>query len=68
MKPTFQPVSENILPAEPILTVRSRMPASPSANVARRPSNTTCSQTSSQTATASWRTQNSASSFELLAA
>ena len=25
-KPTFQPVSEKILPAEPILTVRSRMP------------------------------------------
>ncbi len=27
-KPTFQPVSPKILPAEPILTVRSRMPGS----------------------------------------
>ena len=26
-KPTFQPVSEKILPAEPIFTVRSRMPS-----------------------------------------
>ncbi len=29
-KPTFQPVRLKILPAEPILTLRSRMPSSPS--------------------------------------
>ena len=26
-QPTFQPVKENVLPAEPMETVRSRMPA-----------------------------------------
>ena len=48
-KPTFQPVSEKILPAEPILTVRSRIPSIAISGRWRRPSNTTCSQTSSQT-------------------
>ncbi len=61
-KPTFQPVRLKILPAEPILTVRSRMPGSAISGWWRRPSKTTCSQTSSQTAMASWRTQKSASS------
>ena len=27
-QPTFQPVKENVLPAEPMVTVRSRMPGS----------------------------------------
>ena len=49
-KPTFQPVSENIFPAEPILTVRSAMPGRPISGMCRRPSKITCSQTSSQTA------------------
>jgi hypothetical protein len=60
-KPTFHPVRLKILPAEPIFMVRSRMPGSEITGVWRRPSKMTCSQTSSQSATASWRTQNSAS-------
>ena len=50
MKPTFQPVRANILPAEPIFTQRSRMPGKADQRMVARPSNTTCSQTSSQTA------------------
>ena len=49
-QPTFQPVSEKILPAEPILTVRSAMPGSEASGIWARPSNTTCSQTSSEIA------------------
>ncbi len=61
-KPTFQPVSPNIFPAEPIFTVRSRIPGRAIRGVCRPWSNTTCSQTSSQMAMASCATQNSASS------
>lgn len=43
MKPTFQPVRGKILPAEPMRTVRSRMPESESIGTCRRPSNTMCS-------------------------
>ena len=49
-KPTFQPVSEKILPAEPILTVRSRMPSIAISGMWRRASKITCSQTSSHSA------------------
>ena len=35
-KPTFQPVSEKILPAEPILTQRSRMPGIAISGICRR--------------------------------
>ena len=62
MKPTFQPVRPNILPAEPILTVRSRMPGRAMSGVWARPSNTTCSQTSSQRAIRFRSTQIPASS------
>jgi hypothetical protein len=49
------------LPAEPIFTVRSRMPGKAISGLNTRPSKAICSHTSSQTATASWATQNSAS-------
>ena len=52
-KPTFQPVSEKILPAEPIFTQRSRMPGIAISGMWRRPSKMTCSHTSSHTAMAS---------------
>ncbi len=61
-QPTFQPVSEKIFPAEPIFTVRSRMPGRPISGVWRRPSNTRCSHTSSHTAITSCLMQASASS------
>jgi hypothetical protein len=51
-----------ILPAEPIFTARSRIPSRPSTERCRRPSKTTCSQTSSEIAMASWRRQKSARS------
>ncbi len=49
-KPIFQPVNENILPAEPTLMVRSRIPGTVISGMCSRPSKTTCSQTSSQMA------------------
>jgi hypothetical protein len=58
--PTFQPVRLKIFPAEPTLMVRSRMPGRAMSGRCRRPSKTTCSHTSSQSATASKRTQKSA--------
>ena len=61
IQPTFHPVSEKILPAEPILTVRARIPGCAISERWCRPSNTTCSHTSSQIAIASWLTQKSAS-------
>ena len=60
IQPTFHPVNEKILPAEPIFTVRSRIPGSAISDWCRAPSNTTCSHTSSQIAIASWLVQKSA--------
>ena len=49
-KPIFQPVSEKILPAEPTLMVRSRMPGMVISGMCLCSSKVTCSQTSSQIA------------------
>jgi hypothetical protein len=43
IQPTFQPVAPKILPAEPILIVRSAMPGSASSERVRRPSKRTAS-------------------------
>ncbi len=49
-QPTFQPVIEKILPADPTLTVRSRMPGSAISGRWAAPSKLTCSHTSSHRA------------------
>ena len=52
--PTFHPVSEKILPAEPILIVRSAIPGSEASGVKRWPSSRICSHTSSAITIRSW--------------
>ena len=52
-QPTFQPVTENVLPADEIVSVRSAMPGSVAIGTCGRPSKTMCSYTSSVTTTAS---------------
>ena len=42
-QPTFQPVSENIFPAEPMRRQRARMPGRVASGICGRPSNTRCS-------------------------
>ena len=42
-QPIFQPVKENVLPAEEIVTVRSAIPGSVASGTCSRPSNTRCS-------------------------
>ena len=42
-QPTFQPVKENVLPAEEMVTVRSRMPGSVASGDVLGPSKTRCS-------------------------
>ena len=46
-QPIFQPVTENVLPALPIVTVRSAMPGSVAIGMCARPSKVRCSYTSS---------------------
>ena len=47
IQPTFHPVSEKILPADPTLSVRSAMPGSVASGAKRWPSSRMCSHTSS---------------------
>ena len=42
-QPTFQPVNENVLPAEPIVTVRSAIPGSVQIGTCSTPSKVRCS-------------------------
>ena len=42
-QPIFQPVNENVLPDEEIVSVRSAIPSSVDIGTCSRPSNTRCS-------------------------
>ncbi|CAM5729119.1 hypothetical protein STENM223S_07653 [Streptomyces tendae] len=59
-QPTFQPVKENVLPAEPMVTVRSRMPGKDASGMCSAASKTRCSYTSSVTTSRSRSTASSA--------
>ncbi len=59
IQPTFQPVNEKVLPAEEMVTVRSRMPGKP-ARGRWEPSKTRCSYTSSVTTSRSRSTARAA--------